>query len=147
MSGKAWDGPPPYDVIRPITYLSEHRTLVIEEAPGSSLSRLLLRAGDPSEAVRPAARALAAFHQDDVPTTRHETLADGLKAIRKAANLVEWTCPGSRDASQAIMAEVTAALVEASPTSIPGDLTPDRVFLCGWPVVCIDPHSAAPGHA
>src|SRR5207302_11113141 len=98
---RAGGGPPPYYVIRPITYLSEHRTLVIEEAPGSSLSRLLLRAGDPSEAVRPAARALAAFHQDDVPTTRHETLADGLKAIRKAANPGGWACPGSGDAVQA----------------------------------------------
>src|SRR5439155_27358017 len=125
---------PPYDVIRPITYLSEHRTLVIEEAPGSSLSRLLLRAGDPSEAVRPSTRALAAFHQDDVPTTRHETLADGLKAIRKAANLVEWTCPGSRDAIQAIMAEVTAGLEEASPTPIHGDLKPDHVFVSGQQV-------------
>src|SRR5437879_1490037 len=86
MSGRAGGGPPPYDVIRPIAYLREHRTLVIEEAPGSSLSRLLLRAADPSEAVRPAARALAAFHQDDVPATRHARLRDGFKAIRNASH-------------------------------------------------------------
>ncbi len=145
MSGRAGGRPPPYDVIRPIAYLSEHRTLVIEVAPGSSLSQLLLRAGDPSEAVRPAARALAAFHQDDVPATRHESLADGLKAIRKAAALVEWTCPGSRDSIQAIMADVTAGLEEASPTPIHGDFKPDHVFVSGQQVVFIDLDSVALG--
>src|SRR5438067_1462407 len=60
MSEKAGGGPQPYDVIRPIAYLSEHRTLVMEEAPGDPLTQLLLRAGDPAEAVRPVARAFAA---------------------------------------------------------------------------------------
>src|SRR5207247_9066839 len=112
----------PSNLIRPIAYLMEHRTLVAEEAPGTSLTQLLLRAGDPAEAVRPVARALAAFHQDDVPATRQESLADALKTIRKASTLVEWICPGAGDAIQAITADVRAGLREAPPRPSRGDL-------------------------
>ena len=145
MSEKAGGGPQPYDVIRPIAYLSEHRTLVMEEAPGAPLTQLLLRAGDPAEAVRPVARALAVFHQDHIPATRHESLTDALKTIRKAATLVEWTCPEARDAIQAIMAEVTAGLQEAPPTPIHGDLKPDHLFVSGQQVLFIDLDSVAFG--
>src|SRR5436190_2617546 len=145
MSAKVEGSPQPYDVIRPIAYLMEHRTLVAEEAPGTSLTQLLLRAGDPAEAVRPVARALAAFHQDDVPATRQESLADALKTIRKAATLVEWICPGARDAIQAITAEVRAGLREAPPTPIHGDLKPDHLFVSGPQVVFIDLDSVAFG--
>jgi streptomycin 6-kinase len=145
MAGKAEAGPRPYDVIRPIAYLTEHRTLAIEEAPGLPLNQLLLRAGDPVEAVRPAARALAAFHQDDIPATRHESLADRLEAIRNAATLVEWACPGAQDTIRAITAEVTAGLEEAPPTPIHGDLKPDHLFVAGRQVVFIDLDSVAFG--
>ena len=145
MSAKVEGSPQPYDVIRPIAYLMEHRTLVAEEAPGTSLTQLLLRAGDPAEAVRPVARALAAFHQDDVPATRQESLADALKTIRKASTLVEWICPGARDAIQAITAEVRAGLREAPPTPIHGDLKPDHLFVSGPQVVFIDLDSVAFG--
>jgi len=145
MSRKARGGPQPYNVSRPIAYLSEHRTLVIEEAPGAPLSQVLLRAGDPAKAVHPVARALAAFHQDEIPATRHESLADALKAIRKAATLVAWICPGARDAIEEIMAELTAGLQEAQPTPIHGDLKPDHLFVSGQQVVFIDLDSVALG--
>lgn len=139
------EGTRPYETIRPIAYLSDLRTLVIEEAPGRPLSQLSPQSGHAAQAVRSVARALAAFHQDEIPATRHESLADRLEAVRKAGLLIQWACPGTRDTVQAIIAAVTNGLEEASPAPIHGDLKSDHVFVSDERVVFIDLDSVAFG--
>src|SRR5205823_8695563 len=59
------DAARPYEVVAPIAYIDELRTLAIEQAPGTPLLQLLLEGGrDPATTVRPVARAVAAFNQD-----------------------------------------------------------------------------------
>src|SRR5881296_238300 len=59
-----------FSVVRPVTYDSESRTLVMEEAPGVSLQEAFLRGCDPVAASVKIARAVAAFNQSDIGATQ-----------------------------------------------------------------------------
>src|SRR5256714_12121957 len=87
----------PYEVIAPIAYMDGLRTLAIEQAPGTPLLQLMLEGDD--RAIRPVARAVAAFNQDDRGiVTRAHTKADQLGDVRRAAALVAWACPEAQAA-------------------------------------------------
>src|SRR5436309_15190265 len=90
------NGPRPYSVIKPLTYLPELGTLALEEAPGLSLSQLLISGVDPDDALRRVARAVAAFNQDDLPFTRSEPREDHPKDVRSSSTLVQGACPPAR---------------------------------------------------
>ena len=144
-SQRAAQSPRPYSVVRPVTYRSDLRTLVLEEAPGASLQSLLLENRDPTAAVRAVARAVAALHQDDVGVTRAHGLIDQLDQVERASALVQWACPHVRSEVRAITAAVVAGLKEVPPSPFHGDLKADHVFLSDGRVIFVDLDSIALG--
>jgi tRNA A-37 threonylcarbamoyl transferase component Bud32 len=138
-------GARPYAVVGPIAYVSELRTLALEEAPGASLQQVLLRNADPVAHTRAVARAVAAFNQDDVAITRPSGLADQLEDLELASALVRWACPEARTEVEEITAAVVRGLEDVPSAPIHGDLKPDHVFLSGDRVIFIDLDSAALG--
>ena len=135
----------PYALVRPLTYLEEHRALVLEEAPGSSLRDLLLEARDPVAAMRTVARAVAAFHEDDLEVSRRYSLEEHREDLRRAAALVLWACPEKRAKFGGVAAVVEHALEDVAPAPIHRDLTPEHVFLAGNHVTFVDADSIALG--
>ena len=127
-----------YDVVRPLAYLDELDTLVVDEAPGTALLELLRGRDDPMPAVRAAARALAAFHLNGRAIGPHEPLAEQIHDVERAASLLEWACPEVSDDVRAVAATVVADLTEAPPTPIHGDLKADHLFIAGDRVTVID---------
>src|SRR5881394_902136 len=97
-----------YGVVRPLAYLDELDTLVVDEAPGTALLELLRGRDDPMGAVRAAARALAAFHLNDRVTGPHDPLAEQIHDVERAASLLEWACPEVSDDVRAVAATVIA---------------------------------------
>ena len=136
----------PYDVVAPLVYLEELRTLAIAQAPGRPLLDLLLAGHDSATTVRPVARAVAAFNQDDRGiVTRAHTRADQLDEVRRAAALVTWACPATRDDVAAVLTALKGDLGDVSPAPLHRDLKADHVFLDGERVIFIDLDSAALG--
>jgi hypothetical protein len=75
VARKLWEkteaGGEGFSLGRPVAYLSDLRSLVQEEVPGSSLYDVLLREKEATPVAHRAARALAALHLDeDVPRPR-----------------------------------------------------------------------------
>ena len=145
LCAKADDEPTRYSVVRPIAYLSELRTLALEEAAGTSLQRVLLDGREPEKAVRRVARAVAAFNQNNLPITRRHSLADQLDDVKRASSLVQWACPEERAGVRAITAAVVMGLEEVPPAPIHRDLKTDHVFLAGDRVIFIDLDSVVLG--
>ena len=144
-SERTADGRRPYAVVRPIAYVSELRTLALEEAPGASLQQILVQGVDPAGPARAVARAAAAFNQDDLAITRRRTVADQLDDVGLAATLVRWACPHLGARVEAIAAAVAAGLEDVPPAPIHADLKPDHIFLSGDRAIFIDLDSAAMG--
>ncbi len=168
LSARAGNGHGLYSVVSPIAYLRELRTLVLEEAAGTSLQQLLLGCGDWAAKVRVVARAVAAFNQGSpLPSdgrggrgegdgrgvrgegalgiNRHHSLADQFDDLKQASSLVQWACPEIRAETKAITAAVVAGLEEVPAAPIHRDLKPDHIFLDGDRVIFIDLDSVALG--
>ena len=145
LSEKAANGQKLYSVVGPFAYLSELRTLVLEEAPGTSLQELLLHRRDPVPALSAVARAVAGLNQDDLGLTRRDSLADQLDDVTQEAGLVQWACPHTRQDVQAITAAVVAGLEEVPPAPIHRDLKTDHVFVSDGRVCFIDFDNVAMG--
>ena len=137
--------PREYSVVRPLAYRSDLRTLVLEEAPGTSLQSLLLRDGDPVDAVRAVARAVAALNQDDIGITHAHTLEEQLGQVKRASALVQWACPHLEAEVRAITGAVVAGLEEVPLAPFHGDLKADHVFLSDGRVIFVDLDSVALG--
>ncbi len=135
-----------YSVVRPMAYLGELRTLVLEEAAGTSLQQLLLQGHDPA-ALRAVARAVAAFNLDGLNFPARHSLADQLDDLKRASTLVQWGCPGAGAEVKAMTGEVAAGLHEVPPAPIHRDLKTDHIFLSGDRVIFIDLDSVAMGDA
>jgi hypothetical protein len=127
-----------YSVVKPISYLSELRTLAIEEASGISLTRVLLTKPDPSDELKQVARALAAFNQDKLHLRRRHLLEDQLAELGRASALVKWACTQLGDAVEGIYDDVVQGMDEDGLAPSHGDLKPDHLFLSGERVTFID---------
>ena len=145
LSEKLANGQKLYSVIGPIGYLSELRTLVLEEAAGTSLQQILLDRHDPAPALRAVARAVAGLNQDDLGLARSDSLASQLEDVAQEASLVEWACPRARADVQAIRAAVVAGLAEVPLAPIHRDLKTDHIFLSDDRVCFIDFDNVAMG--
>jgi len=132
-----------YSVVKPISYLSELSTVAIEEAPGMSLTQILLTDPDPSDELKQVARAVAAFNQDTLPLMRRHLLADQLASVERASALVKWACPQLRDVVQRIYHAVAEGMEEGRPAPMHGDLKQDHIFLSDGRVTFIDLDRAA----
>ena len=133
----------PFSIVRPIAYLDQLRTLVLEEASGRSLTQLLTEGADPESTLQPVAQAVAAFNQGDFVIPRHESHAKQMEDVRLAADLVRWARPELRSAVEAIAASVAKGIEEVPSRPIHGDLKPDHVFLSGKRIMFIDLDAAA----
>jgi len=145
LSERVGNGQKLYSVVGPIAYLSELRTLVLEQAAGASLQQILLQRRDPAAALRAVARAVASLNQDDLGLTRRDSLADQLDDVTQEARLVQWACPHARVEVQAIRAAVVAGLAEVPPAPIHRDMKTDHVFLSNDRVCFIDFDNVAMG--
>jgi len=145
LSKRPEQGQHPYSVVKPIDFLNDLRTLVLEEAAGTALQQLLLDGRDPTSAVRTVARAVAAFNQNNPVTTRRHSLADQLNDVQRASTLVQWACPQARAEVNAITAAVVSGLEEEPMATIHRDLKTDHIFLSGERVIFIDLDSVALG--
>jgi hypothetical protein len=133
-----------FTVARPLAYLSDLRTLLQEEAPGTTLEELLLRERDTTGAVRRVARALAAFNQGDAPAgTRPHLLADQVAVLERARRLLGWACPHLRPEVESVIEGVLAGLEEVPMGPTHRDLKPDHIFLDGGRTIFIDLDSFA----
>jgi len=145
LADNARAGRAPYDVVRPIAYVPELRTLALEEARGTALQQILLRGDDWSAALRAVARAVAAFNQADLPLTERHSLADQLADVNRAASLVQWARPELRAQVVALSAAVGDGLTEAPPAPIHRDLKTDHIFVSDDRVCFIDLDSVVLG--
>ena len=133
-----------FTVVRPVTYLSDLRAFIIEEAPGTPLDEILLRESNPTGAVRRVAQALAAFNQGDAPaTTRRHLLADQVAVLEKAGRVLVRACPHLRLEVESIIEGVLAGLEEVPLRPTHRDLKPDHIFLDGDRTMLIDLDSLA----
>jgi hypothetical protein len=128
-----------FTVVRPLAYLSDLRTLILEEAPGTPLDEILLGEGDTTGAVRRVARALAAFNQGDAPaTTQQYLLADHAAYLQRAARVLRRGCPHLRLEVESIIEGVLAGLEEVPLRPTHRDLKADHIFLDGERTIFID---------
>lgn len=134
-----------FAVVRPLGYLSQWRTLALEEAPGTTLQQLLQTSRAPGAVARAVGRAVAAFNLAEPIITAHHALADQLADMQGAATLVQWACPETRGPVREIVAAVVGGLDEVAPAPIHRDLKPDHVFLSGGHVRFIDCDSVTLG--
>ena len=133
-----------FTVVRPVAYLSDLQTLILEEAPGTPLEEILLRDGDTTEAVRRAAQALAAFNQGDAPaTTPRHLLADQVAVLERAGRVLGRACPHLRPEVESIIKGVLSGLEEVPLRPTHGGLSPDHIFLDGERTMFIDLDSFA----
>ena len=142
------DGRRPYEVVAPLGYIEGLRTLAIAQAPGTPLLHLLLAGNDPATTVRPVARAVAAFNQQDPGLVRRaHTRGDQLADVQHAARLVSWACPELRPVVAAVTAAVERGLPDVAAAPMHGDLKAEHVFLerDGERVIFIDLDSVALG--
>ena len=135
---KAGAGGAGFTVGRPIAYVSGLRTLIQEEAPGTSLQYILHREEEVTPAVRKAARALAVLHLDDVVVPQHRRLQDEVARLERAGKLLRSACPHLGPAIEEILGAVVAGLEEVPPAPTHGDLKPDHILLDGDSVALID---------
>jgi len=146
LTDTAGDGCGPYAVVRPLAYLSDLRTLVLEEARGTALQQILLADPECSAQLQAVARAVAAFNRGELGVTpRVDSLADQLDDVRRAAQLLQWACPRARREVQAISDAVAQGLEEVTPAPIHRDVKTDHVFLSSERVMFIDLDSVALG--
>jgi Phosphotransferase enzyme family len=133
-----------FTVARPLAYLSGLRTLLQEEAPGSTLEEILLRESDPTAALHRVAQALAAFNQGDAPaTTQPHLLADQAAVLERARKLLGWACPHLRMEVESIIEGVLAGLEDVPLGPTHRDLKPDHIFVDGERTIFIDLDSLA----
>jgi Ser/Thr protein kinase RdoA (MazF antagonist) len=131
-------------VVRPLTYLSDLRALILEEAPGTPLDQILLGNSDTTAAVRRVAQALAAFNQGDAPaTTQPHLLTDQAAVLERARRLLGWACPHLRLEVESIIEGVLGGLQEVELRPTHRDLKPDHIFVDGERTIFIDLDSLA----
>jgi predicted transcriptional regulator len=143
-----WDRPRRtcgYSLVRPIAYLGMLDALVIDAAPGTSLREILTAGSEPLAAMQTAARAVAAFNQDDLPLERTDTLEDQLDEVRRASAMVQWACPALRAEVIAITEAIGSRIEEAPPGMLHGDLKADHIFIGGARVTLVDTDNIALG--
>ncbi len=127
-----------FTVGRPVAYLSDLRTLVQEEAPGTPLAEILRREEDASPAVRKAAAALAALHLDRVATPQRRTLRDEVAELEERGELLRRACPHLGPEIEGIVATIVAGLEEVPPAPTHCDLGLYHILLDGDRPALID---------
>jgi hypothetical protein len=133
---------PGFAVPEPLAYLSELRTLVQDEARGTSL-RQLVSDGDEGSAVREVARALSAFRREPVRDLPRHRLDGELAALKAASELLGCACPQIAARLEAVAAAIAARLDEVPAEPTHGELKSSHLFVSGDGVAVVDLDSCA----
>jgi hypothetical protein len=128
-----------------LAYLPHHGALVLEEALGTSL-RKLVSAGDQVEAMLShVGRALAAFHQGDIAGLPSHGLADELALLERSKAFLVSTCPHLQARLESVFEALKAGLQEVPPGPTHLALRLDPILVNGdrlW-LIDLDSLSAA----
>jgi Ser/Thr protein kinase RdoA (MazF antagonist) len=127
-----------FTIIEPVIYCPERRCLVLNEASGHSFQQILLGGVDAKTSARQVARALAAFHQSNIPATRRRSAEEQIVFLNRAADLLCWACPASTELIHAIVQKVGARLRDQVSVPIHWDLKSDHIFLEQEKVLFLD---------
>jgi tRNA A-37 threonylcarbamoyl transferase component Bud32 len=146
VARKLWEkteaGGEGFSVGRPVAYLSDLRSLVQEEVPGSSLYDVLLREKEATPVARRAARALATLHLDeDVPRPRRPRPSneDFDRRLKRIGATLRRACPHLEPEVQEIVGAVIARFKAEAPTApTHGDLHLRHILLDGGRPALID---------
>ncbi|HEY2951076.1 MAG TPA: phosphotransferase [Verrucomicrobiae bacterium] len=130
-------------VVRPVAYLRELNSLVVEQAPGTSLEQIILEDSDSETAVRRAARAVVAFNHTDILDAPRSSPGEQMVELKRAAKLLHWSSPRLRAAVDDILRAIAARLEDVPLALIHRDLKPAHIFLEGDRVILIDLDSFA----
>ncbi len=114
---KAEDGGEGFTVGRPVAYLSGLRTLIQEEAPGTSFKEILFRGDGAIPAARKVARALATLHLDDVPTSQCRSPRAEVAELEGRGRLLWQACPRLKPEIEEIVGAVVAGLEKEGPAA------------------------------
>jgi len=120
-----------FTVGRPIAYLSDLRTLLQGEAPGTSLWNIILHQKEEvTPAVRKAAKALATLHLSNVVAPQRRLLRDEAADLKERGKDLQRVCPHLATEIERTVGAVVTSLVEETPaTPIHGDLTLDDILV------------------
>jgi hypothetical protein len=124
-------------VPKPVAYLSDLRTVVQEQARGTSLRQILLQGHDGS-AVEEAARALNVFRLGrEVALPPHRPDAE-VAVLERASQLLGWACPQLQGQVETLVDTIVGRLDEVSPEPTHGELKTDHIFLDGDVLAVVD---------
>lgn len=137
-----WDradaGSKGFTVGSPVAYLSDLRTLVQEEVPGTSFKEILFRGDEAVPAARKVARALAALHLDDVPTPQRRSPQVAVAELEGRGRLLRQACPRLKPEIEEILGAVIAGLEEGPSAPSHNDLGLSHIMLDGDSLALVD---------
>ena len=127
-----------FAVGKPVAYLSDLRTLIQEETPGTSLKDILLQEDELIPVVRRVARDLATLHLAHADTPRRYRLHDELPILKKIGKRLQQACPHLSPQIEEIVSTVVDGLEEVPPAPTHGDLKPVHILVDGDRLALID---------
>jgi thiamine kinase-like enzyme len=130
-----------FTVARPLTYVREMRTVLLDDVPGTRLLDLLRNADEALPAIRRTARAVAALHQvplDQLPTTRGRTANDDAARLSRVVAKLQSALPESAAQVQDIAEAIAADLPNGPAVPTHGDLKPGHLLITEGSVGILD---------
>ncbi|MFQ5598091.1 MAG: phosphotransferase [Nitrospiria bacterium] len=132
-----------FNTVKPIAYLEDLRTLILDAVPGQSLEQTFLNGGDVRMAVSKTARALAKLHLSKLPTSTHRSAKGTLIRAKKAGRLIQCIHPHLGKKMETILDKLASTLKNMPPCPTHLDLKVDHIFIDGDKIIFIDLDSFA----
>jgi hypothetical protein len=98
-----------------LAYLPNLGALVLEEAQGTSLRKLVEKGDDTEAMLSHVGRALAAFHQGEISGLPSHGLADELALLKRSKAFLVSTCPHLQARLESVFEAIEAGLQEVPP--------------------------------
>lgn len=129
-----------FSTVKPIGYLENFRSLILEGAHGKSLEQIIIDGKNVNKAISKTARALAELHQSKLtfPATRHRPAEGTYARVKKAGKFIQWAYPVLNEKVEKIMDRLKRGLTDVSPCPTHLDIKTDHIFIDGDNLVFID---------
>ncbi len=130
-------------VLNALSYSSQLKTLILEEAPGIPLRAFILNGLSIQYPLAKTAEALAEFHLSSCSFLKKQSRKERFHPLEKAIRFIQDVCPEHHEKLHQILFEIQARLEEVTlcPTHL--DLKPEHIFIDGLRVTFIDLDAAA----